>query len=613
MKRYWNRLASAVVVLSMCAGLIIPAAAIPSKDDLAQAVTPISLSASAQELNSGNYRVKYEADLTMSEIFAEAVVSLNTGDYLKKLQFTCVLRDDLVSQMTLDDVSFTFAGKGASIFVPDGENYVSLAEDGQLMIRYKLNPELVDEFLYMRASQIVDTLMQKVVVTSDRKVVPASAILEAKDDQGVIKTSARVEITYADGDIPVYDEPYILAAESGEVKMTIRKYVKPDPKPETPAEPAPEVPAEPKPEVPVEPKPEVPVEPKPEVPAEPKPEIPVTPVKPEPETPVTPVVPEQPKFDITIAPAEPAKPEPEQPKPEQPKPEQPKPEQPAPEQPKPPQANRIEAAAEQQAAGSTVTVTEKLEEGFRVTNIEVLDSEGNKLDVDVSRNGDGTYSFEMPEQAVTVVPTFDVAVTAPEDSGVSELLDTKSNNAFMVGDDTGSFRPSADITRAEVAQVFYSLLLDKDVEQTVKFSDVEEGAWYEKAVNTLAALGIVSGVGNDMYDPTRPITRAEFAVIAANFAKLAEDNFGFKDVNDGHWAYEYIMAAAAYGWVAGVGNNNYEPGRNIQRAEAATIVNNMLGRVDAQTSIDTSVSIRDVDPSHWAYRYIAAAFGLIVP
>ena len=451
MKKYWKRLASVATALSLCFSLLIPAAAIPSKDALDAGVTPIALSAQAQELKNGSYRVKYEADLTMSEIFAQAVVSLNTGDYLKQLEFTCVLEDDLVKQMELDDVSFTFAGEGAVNFIPDGANYISKGVNGELCIRYKLSPTAVDEFRYMRASQIEAALMQEVTVTSAEKIVPAAAIRAAEDGQGAISTSARVEITYAGGNIPIYDEPYILAAESGAVTMTVSGY------------------------------------------EDSTPEI-VTPVEPD------------------------------------------------------------------------------------------------------------------PLQPVPVIP-----VAAPEETGVSAKLDTASVRPFMVGDDKGNFRPNANITRAEVAQVFYALLLDQDVEQSVTFLDVEKGAWYEDAVNTLAALGIVSGVGEGKFEPMRNITRAEFAVIAANFARKAPAIFSFADVPSDHWAYQHIMSAAAYGWVAGVGSSRYEPARNIQRSEAATIVNNMLLRVKNDTVFDTSVVIPDVDTNHWAYRYIAAAYGLIVP
>lgn len=60
------------------------------------------------------------------------------------------------------------------------------------------------------------------------------------------------------------------------------------------------------------------------------------------------------------------------------------------------------------------------------------------------------------------------------------------------------------MTRAEVAQMFYNLLLDQDVEITKTFDDVPANAWYTKAVNTLASLDIISGVGDNKFEPSAP-------------------------------------------------------------------------------------------------------------
>ena len=70
------------------------------------------------------------------------------------------------------------------------------------------------------------------------------------------------------------------------------------------------------------------------------------------------------------------------------------------------------------------------------------------------------------------------------------------------------------MTRAEVAQMFYNLLLDQDVEITKTFDDVPANAWYAKAVNTLASLDIISGVGDNKFEPERSITRVEFTAMA---------------------------------------------------------------------------------------------------
>ena len=256
---------------------------------------------------------------------------------------------------------------------------------------------------------------------------------------------------------------------------------------------------------------------------------------------------------------------------------------------------------------STVIINVEIEEGYRLTDLAVMDQKGNVIAV--TRNNDGTYSFKMPASDVSIIPTFDLSAARPDKSGVSEYLNVDDHIAFMVGDDKGTFRPNARITRAEVAQIFYALLKDKNVPLTTTFTDVEDDAWYAPAVNTMAALGVVKGVGDGRFEPTRPITRAEFATIASNFAQTARDRFDFVDVDKSHWAYPYISAVSFYGWVAGVGGNKFEPDRPIVRAEAATIVNNMLGRIGDREMIDAGKGRQfpDVDKSYWGWYEIGEA------
>ena len=197
----------------------------------------------------------------------------------------------------------------------------------------------------------------------------------------------------------------------------------------------------------------------------------------------------------------------------------------------------------------------------------------------------------------------------PNITGVVNYLNTDDHFPFMVGDDKGAFRPNANITRAEVAQVFYALLKDKNVTITAGFDDVEEGIWYETAVNTLASMGIVAGVGDGKFEPERPITRAEFAAIAAKFAKKSYTGMKFDDVSEDHWAYPGICTAASYGWVTGIGDNKFGPMQKITRAEVATIVNHMLGRLGDWDAIDNGEGrwFPDVTKSHWAWYEIAEA------
>lgn len=168
------------------------------------------------------------------------------------------------------------------------------------------------------------------------------------------------------------------------------------------------------------------------------------------------------------------------------------------------------------------------------------------------------------------------------------------------------------MTRAEAAQMFYNLLREKNVTVTVRFTDVPDDAWYATAVNTLASLGILKGVGEDKYDPTRAISRAEFAAIATRFAKVnLEGSTPFDDVSDADWYYNAVLTAVNYGWINGYGDNTFRPYNTVTRAEVTTIVNRMLARrADKDFVADHINNMRtfnDVDSSFWAYHYIMEA------
>lgn len=208
--------------------------------------------------------------------------------------------------------------------------------------------------------------------------------------------------------------------------------------------------------------------------------------------------------------------------------------------------------------------------------------------------------------------TVESSVADPSVTGVAGWLETIEHVKYLNGYDNGSFGPDNNMTRAEVAQMFYNLLLNKDVAIQVQFSDVAGSAWYATAVNTLASLGIVKGTGDDTFSPERPISRAEFTVIAMRFAKL--DNSGtnpFSDVSSGDWFYDSVVGAVKYGWINGYADGTFHPNNTITRAEVTAIVNRMLDRSADQDYVDSYPSrvssFNDLSNSYWAYYEIMEA------
>lgn len=213
---------------------------------------------------------------------------------------------------------------------------------------------------------------------------------------------------------------------------------------------------------------------------------------------------------------------------------------------------------------------------------------------------------------VTIYAKWNKTVVDPDDTGVSDLLNTQDHKEYLHGYDTGLFGPNNDMTRAEAAQMFYNLLLDKDVPITVNFSDVPADAWYATAVNTLASLGLVEGVGNNEFAPDRAITRAEFTVIAMRFTNgdVSGENI-FSDVSTNDWFYDQVVGSIQYGWITGYEDGTFRPNTTIARAEVTTIVNRMLGRSADVDYVDRHKDdlrlFPDVSQDYWAYYQIVEA------
>ncbi len=184
--------------------------------------------------------------------------------------------------------------------------------------------------------------------------------------------------------------------------------------------------------------------------------------------------------------------------------------------------------------------------------------------------------------------------------------------AYMKGNPSGNFRPNDNLTRAEAATVFYNLLVDKSMgSQTASFTDVDDNMWYATAINTLASKGIINGYADGTYHPEKNVTRAEFAAIASRFDSLSTGSVSFKDVDESHWAYDYIISAATKKWITGYEDGTFHPDSNITRAEVVVLVNRVLERTPDETFISANASklvkFNDVTTAHWAYANIVEA------
>ena len=227
----------------------------------------------------------------------------------------------------------------------------------------------------------------------------------------------------------------------------------------------------------------------------------------------------------------------------------------------------------------------------------------------------GWYADKALTQKITsVTMNSDKTVYAGwEATGVPDKLNGDDHFAYVVGYSDSTVRPSANISRAEVATIFFRLLKsdirDGNLTADNEFSDVSDGQWHNKAISTMAKLGIVKGRRADRFDPDASITRAEFAAICARFSTRTVENSGsFSDIS-GHWAENEIERAAAFGWISGYPDGTFRPDARITRAEAMTMINRVLCRMPQSESdlLDSMVTWPDNKPSDWHYLAVQEA------
>ena len=203
-------------------------------------------------------------------------------------------------------------------------------------------------------------------------------------------------------------------------------------------------------------------------------------------------------------------------------------------------------------------------------------------------------------------------VTIPDD--VPTGLNGDDHYAYIVGYPDSTVRPQNGITRAEVATIFFRLLTDEtrnaNSTKSNSYSDVAAGAWYNHAVSTLSAMGIVKGDSHGKFNPNAPITRAEFAAIAARFDDKANTTaVDFSDIAS-HWAKNEISAAANNGWINGYTDGTFRPNNKITRAEAMMLVNRVLKRLPETAKDLHNDMIKwsdNSDTSAWYYLAVQEA------
>ena len=246
-----------------------------------------------------------------------------------------------------------------------------------------------------------------------------------------------------------------------------------------------------------------------------------------------------------------------------------------------------------------------------------LDGDGDISDGDAMDTLLGNLATEQDVTLtirITTLCNYHWPVYPPVIAPIPAWLNGKDHIAYLFGYPDGTVRPNANITRGEVATIFYRLLKPEIREEYYKttndYPDVPKEKWCCVEISTLTNLGVLEGYPDGTFGPDDTITRAEFATICARFAdREPPEKTELKDIKK-HWAKDHIMICEGNNWIIGYEDKTFRPENDITRAEAVTIVNRMLHRLPEQLSdlLDGMIQWPDnQDTNAWYYIAVQEA------
>ncbi len=239
---------------------------------------------------------------------------------------------------------------------------------------------------------------------------------------------------------------------------------------------------------------------------------------------------------------------------------------------------------------------------FEVTTCEL------KYKPDIDYVGSDSFKLQVTNGYETLTITFKVTVKESKDDEKVEKVYT--HNYYIRGYEDGSVQPDGEITREEVAMIFYRLSggEGKSVSSRLKYTDVEKDRWSYKAIMYLSQKGILNGYEDGTFRPEDPLTRAELATIISRYMLSTASNkhLTFTDLDNNYWAKDAIDEVVRKGWMIGYSDGTFLPDANITRAETATTVNRTLNRVADDDAVEDNV-FTDLNRNYWAFDDIMEA------
>ena len=227
--------------------------------------------------------------------------------------------------------------------------------------------------------------------------------------------------------------------------------------------------------------------------------------------------------------------------------------------------------------GSTVTITIKPEDGFKLANLTVIDKDGNKLEI--ADKGDGKYTFIMPAGKVEVKASFTKEVeTSPfadvaTDAYYYEAVKWAAEQGITGGTGSGLFSPDYTCTRAQIVTFLWRAAGSPEPKAMSGFSDVPENSYYAKAVAWAVENGITVGTSSTTFSPEATCTRAQSVTFLFRAAKASADGTpAFSDVTANAYYAEAVKWATDNGITNGIGGGLFGPDNDCTRAQIVTFL-----------------------------------------
>lgn len=241
--------------------------------------------------------------------------------------------------------------------------------------------------------------------------------------------------------------------------------------------------------------------------------------------------------------------------------------------------------------GDKVTITVSPDEAYMLDEMTV--TSGGK-DVEVTDNGDGTYTFTMPRGDVKIEVTFAEDPNWEEEPAMP-FVDVDENdwfydvvlyayeNGLMTGTSADAFAPNTATTRGMIVSMLARLEGVTSAE-SAGFTDVADNDWYATAVNWAASVGVVNGYEDNTFRPNAPITREQMAAILYNYADYkGYDVSARADLSDyadaasiSSWAEDVLSWANAEGLINGMTATTIDPQGATTRAQTAAMFERFL-------------------------------------